>query len=492
MNCETCGLPEEPINGGEFCTARFLRSSTEEIACLRRALASRDGEIAALRSVGAAWAGEMVEEVRRLTIDRDEAKWEHACEVGYRARIKGAKRSDAPIEDSEFWEIGWYRADFFEAACTLLCVDDICWFENVPGEQERHRHGDENDAIKALEELIAEHKDQTAEVTRLESLLAIERGRVEGMQEGAETLKTELANAHLDVEAWRGTCATNEGTIERLTSERADLRARLNAAEERLLDAGEAVDASRATIIDVRTILGGNATNCETKDIVELAEDVARRLTAAETAKVAAQESARVADRAGLHWFDEHGRIACELATAKGDAGRVRKELADELWERANRLLDAGGGCGSGADTERRIYELAREVMHEVADDFAALSPPTGHAAGETLLDEIAKERKRQEAKWGEQNSHFRLGDWMSCLGNIALKARAKSDLPGETRRELVKLAALVMRASDANGGHAAGEVAACPSTCASFQMEGGYALKCDCPAPVDEKGKAL
>lgn len=173
------------------------------------------------------------------------------------------------------------------------------------------------------------------------------------------------------------------------------------------------------------------------------------------------------------HWIAELDATRARLTAAEGDAGRLREALKD--------LSEWRCGCRGGIDDCNCLPSIREQAL-------AALTPPTGHAAGETLLDEIAKERKRQEAKWGEQNAHFRLGDWMSCLGNIALKARAKSDLPGETRRELVKLAALVMRASDANGGHAAGEVAACPSTCASFQMEGGYALQCDCPPPVDER----
>lgn len=61
MNCAMCGLPEGTDAGQ--CGAKM---GTGESACLRRALASRDGEIATLKAVGAAWAGEMVEENDRI------------------------------------------------------------------------------------------------------------------------------------------------------------------------------------------------------------------------------------------------------------------------------------------------------------------------------------------------------------------------------------------------------------------------------------------
>lgn len=344
MKCPQCDLPEAPIDGGEFCTARFLRDGSEEIACLRRALANRDGEIAnAAHILDSSGASKTSKDGAMLTL-ADRIATLHTSTI---------RRAHEAQESAAF--IGAQHRMVWSALGGL----------------------DEESALDAAHRV-------RSEVTRLESLLAIERGHTAALESNESHWIAEL-------------------------------------------------DATRA------------------------------RLTAAETAR----------------------------AAAEGDAERMREVCAAE----ADRFAASAAGMALKVGRLGGYADRCDEAQ-QIAAAIRALSPPTGHAAGETLLDEIAKERKRQEAKWGEQNAHFRLGDWMSCLGNIALKARAKSDLPGETRRELVKLAALVMRASDANGGHAAGEVddedlvpcVDCSTNVHPSNAETHCAVALPAPPPVDER----
>jgi len=149
-----------------------------------------------------------------------------------------------------------------------------------------------------------------------------------------------------------------------------------------------------------------------------------------------------------------------EAGRRLGEVRRERDRLAAEnaaLWSRCEAM---GAALAPFAATAAEIPadvngdQLIIKVGNGpeiVIGDLRACQPHALAKAAEViqtahpLLDEVKEEMARQEAEWGEHNARFGLSDWMICMDRVA--RRVPVNRPAEARRQLVKLAALTLRA---------------------------------------------